>query len=280
MGKWKTSIGHLVIVPYTKKVGENGGVLVVCTETTNSVLNLKKNEESENKSRFVIDVAELGNWDFNPHTNTFEGNDQGKPAKLIEMILYITEHKQCAEELSKQVKEHTAELKQTNSDLLQFGHVASHDLKEPVRKIKIFTGRIKYEFKNELLEKVHVYLEKIQHSTYQMLSMIEGVLMYSTLSNLNLVMEKVNLNVIIENIQKDLEILIEEKKAKIATDVLPMIDGVPVFIHQLFYSLINNALKFSKNNEASHITIKYKQEQVSGIDYGKIIVTDNGIGFF
>jgi PAS domain S-box-containing protein len=202
-----------------------------------------------------------------------------KPFKLIGMILDITEHKQFAEELSKQVQERTAELKQTNSDLLQFAHVASHDLKEPVRKVKIFTGRIRDEFKQELPEKGHVYLEKIQHSTDRMLSMIEGVLMYSTLSNLNAVLEKIDMNVLIDHIQKDLEILIEEKNAAITTVPLPVIEGVPVLIYQLFYNLINNALKFSKNEEAAKITINYGQEQVSGIVYSKITVADNGIGF-
>jgi PAS domain S-box-containing protein len=206
-------------------------------------------------------------------------SEQSKPAKLIGMILDITEHKQFTEELSKQVQERTAELKQTNSDLLQFAHVASHDLKEPVRKVKIFTGRIKDEFKQQLPEKGHIYLDKIQHSTDRMLSMIEGVLMYSTLSNLNSVMEKVNMNVVIENIQKDLEILIEEKKAIITTDVLPTIQGVPVLIYQLFYNLINNALKFAKGNTDALITIKYEQEQISDVVYEKITVTDNGIGF-
>lgn len=206
-------------------------------------------------------------------------DDQGKATKLIGMIIDITEHKQFAEELSRQVQERTAELKQTNTDLLQFAHVASHDLKEPVRKVKIFTSRIKEEFNNQLSERGHVYLDKIKHSTDRMLSMIEGVLMYSTLSNLNTVMENVDLNMIMSDIEKDLEILIEEKSATIKIDTLPVIHGVPVLIYQLFYNLINNALKFSKKDEASIIIIRYEQEQISGIDYEKILISDNGIGF-
>jgi len=206
-------------------------------------------------------------------------NDHGKPVKLIGMILNITEHKQFAEELSRQVRERTAELKQTNSDLLQFAHVASHDLKEPVRKVKIFSGRIKDEFQKILPEKGKMYLEKIQHSTDRMLSMIEGVLMYSTLSDLNQAIEKVDLNLVLENIEKDLEILIEEKKASIKKDDFPLINGVPVLIYQLFYNLINNALKFSKNGEESLISIAYKWEQLSSGAYIKITVSDNGIGF-
>jgi len=206
-------------------------------------------------------------------------NENGKPVKLIGMILDITEHKQFAEELSRQVRERTAELKQTNSDLLQFAHVASHDLKEPVRKVKIFSGRIKDEFQKILPEKGKMYLEKIQHSTDRMLSMIEGVLMYSTLSDLNQAIEKVDLNLVLENIEKDLEILIEEKKASIKKDDFPLINGVPVLIYQLFYNLINNALKFSKNGEESLISIAYKWEQLSSGAYIKITVSDNGIGF-
>ena len=206
-------------------------------------------------------------------------DEKGKPVKLIGMILDITEHKQFAEELSRQVRERTAELKQTNSDLLQFAHVASHDLKEPVRKVKIFSGRIRDEFKKELPVKGHIYLEKIQHSTDRMLSMIEGVLMYSTLSNLTQVMEKVDLNQVIANIEKDLEILIEEKQGMIQMDKLPVIHGVPVLMYQLFYNLINNALKFSKSNVPSRITITYEQEKISSVWYDRITLSDNGIGF-
>ncbi len=87
------------------------------------------------------------------------------------------------------------------------------------------------------------------------------------------------MNILIEDIEKDLEILIQEKQATITTDVLPIIYGIPVLIYQLFYNLINNALKFSKSNEASNININHAQEMVEGELYLKITVTDNGIGF-
>lgn len=206
-------------------------------------------------------------------------DEDGKPVKLIGMTLDITEHKQFAEELSKQVLERTAELKRTNADLLQFAHVASHDLKEPVRKVKIFSGRIRDEFKHDLPETVFQYLDKIQHATDRMLSMIEGVLMYSTLTNLNQAMEQVDLNNIISSIEKDLEILIEEKHAVIKKEELPVITGVPVLMYQLFYNLINNALKFSKNNTENTISIACVTEQIDSVSYARISIEDNGIGF-
>ncbi len=206
-------------------------------------------------------------------------DEVGKPVRLIGMTLDITEHKQFAEELSKQVQERTAELKRTNADLLQFAHVASHDLKEPVRKVKIFSGRIRDEFKHDLPETVFQYLEKIQHATDRMLAMIEGVLMYSTLTNLNQAMEQVDLNNIIASIEKDLEILIEEKNAVVKREELPVITGVPVLMYQLFYNLINNALKFSKNNEESTISISCITEEIDLTSYARISIEDNGIGF-
>ncbi len=203
----------------------------------------------------------------------------GKPLKITGMTLDITEHKIFTEELEKQVKERTTELKKSNEDLLQFAHVASHDLKEPVRKVKTFCSRLQDEFGYLIPEQGQFYLGKIQHASNRMISMIDGVLTYSTLNNLDHAIEKIDLNDVISNIEKDLEILIEEKNAVIMKDKLPVIEGIPVLIYQLFYNLINNALKFSKTDQKECITISYVKEQHYPLSYAKIIIADNGIGF-
>jgi signal transduction histidine kinase len=206
-------------------------------------------------------------------------NQESIPIKLIGMILDITEHKIFAEELTRQVRERTAELKQTNRDLLQFAHVASHDLKEPVRKVKIFCGRIQDEYSNNLPQRAQEYLDRIQHATNRMLSMVDGVLTYSTLTNLDSKLVKVDLNLIIEEIKKDLELIILEKHALIHVQHLPYVEGIEVLMYQLFYNLIFNALKFSKNDMVCTIHITYQEEELITLKYLKIIVSDNGIGF-
>ena len=133
-------------------------------------------------------------------------DDNEQPVSLIGVVQDITEQKHFAEELTRQVKERTIELQRSNDDLLQFAHVASHDLKEPVRKIKIFSNMLENEIKKEVPEKAQVYLDKIQNSTDRMFSMVEGVLAYSAVTSSERPIDVIDLNEVIENIESDLEI--------------------------------------------------------------------------
>lgn len=181
--------------------------------------------------------------------------------------------------LEKSVRERTLELQRSNDDLQQFAHVASHDLKEPIRKIKTFSHRLRDEYQTLLGDKGNTFVGKIIQSTDRMYSMINGVLNYSAMSSTAGTMEIVDLNSVISSIQTDLEILIHDKKATIIFHDLPLIKGIPDLLYQLFYNLINNSLKFSKENVPSEIEITSNQVEANGIRYAEIVLTDNGIGF-
>jgi len=206
-------------------------------------------------------------------------NEKNEVVKVVGITLDITEHKTFAEELSKQVHQRTLELQRSNEDLLQFAHVASHDLKEPARKVKTFTSRLEDEFGNLLPEKGKIYLGKTQHATDRMYAMIEGVLAYSTLSSSEQRIEDIDLNETIKSIEADLEVLMHQKKGSIIKSTLPVIEGAPVLIYQLFYNLINNSFKFSKTDVAPLITISCTIENSGENTMAKIILADNGIGF-
>ncbi|HLA57020.1 MAG TPA: ATP-binding protein, partial [Flavobacterium sp.] len=202
----------------------------------------------------------------------------GEPVTLLGVIQDITEQKQFADELSKQVRERTLELNRSNEDLLHFAHIASHDLKEPVRKIKVFSNMLEEQFGELLPEKGQVYLGKVQNATNRMFSMIEGILTYSAINASDQTIENVDLNEVIDNIKTDLEVLIQFKNATINSDALPVIEGASVLIYQLFYNLVNNALKFSKADVPTVITIRSVIINRDEIDYAEISVADNGIG--
>ena len=206
-------------------------------------------------------------------------DDHGVPTRLIGVVQDITEQKQFAEQLTQQVKERTLELQRSNEDLLQFAHVITHDLKEPVRKVKVFSNRIKEELKDHLPAKATVYLDKIQNASDRMFSMIDGVLNYSSLSAAEQVVDGVNLNEVLHNIQTDLEIMIQQKGARIVYAPLPTIRGASILIYQLFYNLINNSLKFSKAGVNPLIMISSSLIREEGIDLAEISIVDNGIGF-
>ncbi len=221
---------------------------------------------------------------------------EGEILKWVGALTNIEERKEAEARLEQLVEERTMELQKanrelhrSNEDLQQFAHVASHDLKEPVRKIGIFINRLKEEFYSSLPEKGAVYVDKIESAAERMRMMIDGVLIYSSLGALDREVENVDLNVIIENIKTDLELAIAQKGAKISlSEPLPTICGSSVLLHQLFYNLINNALKFTKTSVEPLIRIEHEQLAAADIirkglnstkHYIVIKIIDNGIGF-
>jgi hypothetical protein len=197
-------------------------------------------------------------------------------------------YRSLANQLEKLVAERTMELQRSNEELQQFAHVASHDLREPVRKVKTFIDRLILHYSKELPERAIEYLKKIDRSCDRMNTMVEGVLQYSSLNAMDAVYEQVDLRNIIETIETDLEVVIAKNNAVVNKEKLPTVTGSPFLLYQLFYNLINNSLKFSSKDRDPVITVTCSNptiEEVSQADmdgharYVKLSVKDNGIGF-
>lgn len=155
----------------------------------------------------------------------------------------------------------------------------SHDLKEPVRKIKTFNSLLRGELQTLFNENAEKYLDKVDQSAQRMQTIIEGILAYSTLDKRAQPVEEINLDLVIENIKTDLELIINEKGAILVISELPQIQGAPILIHQLFYNLIHNALKFSKADEPPRVIITSTIiNNPQGIEVLEIKIKDNGIG--
>ena len=186
--------------------------------------------------------------------------------------------KRFNEELESTVQLRTIELQRSNEDLESFAHVISHDLKEPVRKMLIFTDQIKRKYQNALGEGAHL-LDKVSKSASRLNQMIDSILTFSTVNYGSNEIEKVDLNSIIQNVTEDLEIIILEKQAEISFQDLPPIEGNAGLMHQLFYNLINNSLKFSEPGIKPIIKIQSQSLQTGEQDILEINISDNGIGF-
>lgn len=184
------------------------------------------------------------------------------------------------------------ELESSNKELASFSYIASHDLQEPLRKISTFTSRLKEKYKDQLSNDIQWYIEKIETSSKRMATLIQDLLNYSRLSDSEKLFEQVDLNLTLKNVLNDFELLIEQKKAKIKIDKLPILDALPLQMNQLFFNLISNALKFSKTDVPVILNIsarkisdkeikKYpelmKSKNAKG--YYELIFKDNGIGF-
>jgi PAS domain S-box-containing protein len=175
-------------------------------------------------------------------------------------------------------------LEQANSELKSFTYIASHDLKEPLRKIKTFAGLLNENKEMSDVEKN--YMKKIDNSVQRMQRLIDDLLAYSLVANEKAQVEPVDLNQIVKAVQNDLEVSITEKHAVIQSDKLPVIKGVSFQLQQLFMNLLSNSLKFSKLSEPPLIVISCKEIQSPDIpnivgsgNYYLISIKDNGIGF-
>ena len=205
---------------------------------------------------------------------------------LIHIFTDVTSIKQTQIELEKKVEE----LKHSNANLEQFAYAASHDLKEPIRKISIFSDRLKDELSDQLSAQQLRLFDRMENATKRMNTLIEDLLHYSYSTKGLLNVEAIDLNAKVRTVLDDLEIEVQEKKATFSIEPLPVIMGNRRQIQQLFQNLFVNALKYSKVGEPPYITLSCKQIKgtatplkLAGIEgdqwYHQFELKDNGIGF-
>ena len=186
------------------------------------------------------------------------------------------------------LQQKNAELETANKDLMSFTYVSSHDLQEPLRKIQNFVSCMLDEEREKLSDDGKHYLQRTYETAKRMQTLIEDLLAYSRTKNAERKLEKVNLNIILDEVKKDFEEVIHEKKATIVSNKLCEIPVIPFQFRQLMHNLIGNSLKFSKQDRPLRITIKseivdgskLKKEELSPkISYCHLSITDNGVGF-
>ncbi|MBD2496261.1 PAS domain-containing protein [Nostoc sp. FACHB-280] len=177
------------------------------------------------------------------------------------------------------------ELSRSNEELQEFAFVASHDLQEPLRKIKTFSERLMTTCGDSLPEAASDYLERMQNAVLRMQTLIEGLLTLSRVTTRAQPFVSVSLAQITQEVLSDLEVLIQQTSATIEVADLPTIKADPLQMRQLMQNLIGNALKFHRPQVTPIVKI-YSQDlnnqsaQLAvGLEYCQIIVEDNGIGF-
>ncbi|MBA4167065.1 MAG: PAS domain-containing protein, partial [Chitinophagaceae bacterium] len=232
---------------------------------------------------------------------------EGKPIKVVGTAQDVTSQRNARLLLENEVQQRTEELDtaveelratneelqtindelanlneklgQSNENLQQFAHVASHDLKEPVRKIQTFLSIIESDPETVLSSKSRSLLKRVFVAADRMFSMINGVLNYSTINATGHPTGNVNLQQTMDQIVQDLELLIEQKKAIIKYKDLPEINSAGILMHQLFLNLIINSLKFSKAEVPPVIILTASVGNQKDKRVVRITVADNGLGF-
>jgi signal transduction histidine kinase len=190
--------------------------------------------------------------------------------------------------LNKELTEKNRQLLQTNEELDSFNYISSHDLQEPVRKIRTFISMIDEAESSDVSEKTRHILKRMELSAIRIQELLHALLSYSQVSKHELIFSEVNLNSVLEKVKTKFEEKINTTKAQIKNETLPVVDGNTFQLELLFEQLIRNALKYKKKNTIPEITItteithksQLKDQPDLVVDiYHKITFSDNGIGF-
>jgi two-component system CheB/CheR fusion protein len=219
-------------------------------------------------------------------------DDHGAILKWFGTCTDIHDQKMAADILEQKVLERTGELQKANTELeasnielLQFASVASHDLKEPLRKIHMFANLIKERYLSAD-DAAFEYMQRIITSSARMTRLINDLLDFTRLS-VNSSFELTDLNLVMEEVLSDLEVAIKEKGAVITVTNLPSAEVIPGQMRQVLQNLVSNALKFSRKEVPP--VIRIVADKVDQLDFQapaladgpflRLTVSDNGIGF-
>lgn len=206
-----------------------------------------------------------------------------------QVLVTFTDHT-AYKRLQRELEQTVKELKRSNESLEDFTSAASHDLKEPIRKVHFFIDRLRTRLEGKLSDEDRRMMERVETATDRMRILVDDLLSYSHVRRGQLEPEDVDLNKKVQLILTDLELMVSEKGAQVNVAPLPVVKGHRRQLQQLFHNLIGNALKYNKQDVTPeiHITARTVRGDEAGIPvtpedkqkmFHLIEVSDNGIGF-
>jgi len=193
-------------------------------------------------------------------------------------------------ELNRQLLDKFDRLESANKDLDRVAFMASHDLQEPLRKIRMFCDLLYTKSKDKLDSEAIDNIQRIQKAAGRMQDLIKDIFTFTKISDAEISFAHTNLNDHIKDALVDLENIVVEKKAKIIIDPLPTLQLIPGLMRPLFFNLLGNSLKYSKKDipPVIHIRSEFNSDEdhklpgiteKNGNRYCRILIEDNGIGF-
>ena len=210
------------------------------------------------------------------------GSENGLPV-ITFFIRDISRQKKAEAERERSRRE----LERSNRELEQFAYVASHDLQEPLRKIRTFGDRLEQKCAAGLDEVGRDCLTRMKSAAQRMQTLISDLLALSRVSTRGQTFVPVDLTEVAHEVRSDLEVLIEQQGATVQIETLPTIEADRLQVRQLFQNLVGNAVKFGRNDEPNVVRVHgglfsqrvRRGKQIRQEEECRILVEDRGIGF-
>ncbi len=206
-------------------------------------------------------------------------DEAGTPVRIMGIVRDITEQKEAKEALER----HALDLARSNEELEQFAYVASHDLQEPLRKIRAFGALLADEKQESLDEEGRQYIDFMTDAAARMQTLVSDLLALSRVTTAAQPFEDLPLSDVFDTVLSDLSVSLDEAGGHVEVAEVPTIEADRTQMDQLFRNLIGNALKFRKPGVAPRVTVRMAAEAkplpaIPGPAH-TIVVADNGIGF-
>jgi light-regulated signal transduction histidine kinase (bacteriophytochrome) len=180
------------------------------------------------------------------------------------------------------LQEYAQRLEGANRELRDFAFIASHDLQEPVRKIRAFSERLQTRYASTIDEDGLDLLKRMNGAAERMQRMISDLLQLSRVTTQGQPFIPVDLNQVVTEVISDLEVRLEQTGGQVISNKLPAIQADPQQMTQLFLNLVGNALKFHQPGLPPLVRISGRllpNIGRTGRRKVEIRVEDNGIGF-
>ena len=211
-------------------------------------------------------------------------------AALISWLFWAYERtRRAAENLrTANLEERASRLRESNRELQDFVRVASHDLQEPLRKVRVLGERLRGKYAEALDERGRDYLRRMEASTARMQDLIEDLLALSRVTTRARPFEAVDLGEAAREAVSDLQARIEETGGRVEVGDLPTVEADRAQMRQMFQNLIANALKFHREGRPPRVRVygEVSEEPDGALTYGppggkvcRVCVEDEGIGF-
>ncbi|ELY93465.1 multi-sensor signal transduction histidine kinase [Natrialba hulunbeirensis JCM 10989] len=242
----------------------------------------------------TVSDAAYERWDFDAYvggkvmvddtlygTLCFAGDDE-RPApfspaeqRFVELATQWLSYEYERQRRQTELETLVSNLESSNERLEQFAHAASHDLQEPLRMVSSYLQLLDSRYREELDDEGAEFLEFAVNGADRMRAMIDGLLEYARVETRGEPLEPVELDTIVEEVRKDLQVQVTERDAEITVESLPRVQGDESQLRQVVQNLLSNALVY---NDEESPTVHVSAERRTWDDECVISIADDGIG--
>jgi light-regulated signal transduction histidine kinase (bacteriophytochrome) len=192
----------------------------------------------------------------------FYGED-GSPQRILGVNVDITERRRVEEEL-----------RRSNTDLTQFAYAVSHDLKQPLRMISVFSQLLEKKYGAALDSRAREMVEIIAGAADRMDMLLKGLLEFSRLDSPHDRPDLVDCNDVVRAVLANLAAVVQETGAAVTVETLPRVYAHRVHLIQLFQNLLSNALKYRRPDVRCEIELRVQRTGSVWL----FELEDNGLG--